>query len=195
MSVTLFCMAHRDPWTRTQTMVDYVAPHLRVHRDQVIGPDGHTRGYDWVETSDQVRVAAVVDNRLLLIEQHHYLTGRSLQLPGGGVDGPESDQEAARRELREETGYRDGTWSPLGYLYPLPGLSPVRVHLWRASDLSAGAADPEPGEEDLRLVRLHLRDAVRAVRDGSIRCAASATLVLNVAANRTSGNPARRTRP
>ncbi len=48
------------------------------------------------------RVAAIEDNRRVLLVRHGYIKGWSL--PGGGVDKGETLREAAIRELREETG-------------------------------------------------------------------------------------------
>jgi ADP-ribose pyrophosphatase len=175
-------MSHPDPWTCTATSIGHVGRHARIHIDEVIRPDGSHGKYDWVEMSDQVRVAALVDNKILLIEQHHYLVGRTLQLPGGQIERNETDQEAARRELGEETGYRGGVWQRFGAVYPLPGLTTAQVHLWQARDLTAGPPEPEPYESDLEVRSMSVEAAVSAVRTGAIACAASATLILALAA-------------
>ncbi|WP_323186568.1 NUDIX hydrolase [Streptomyces sp. NBC_00878] len=137
-----------------------------------------------METPDQVRIAALVDGRLLVVEQYHYLVGPLWQLPGGAVDPDDEDpQAAARRELAEETGYRGGAWTSQGTLFPLPGATPARVHLWRAEHLNSGAAALEPSEADLRVHHVSLADAVRETLDGRVRCAPSAALILAVAAS------------
>jgi len=174
-------MSHEAPWTQHETTVVCVTEHLRIHRDMVTRPDGHLGHYDWLETADQVRVAALVGDEILLIDQHHYLIGRTLQLPGGNVDRSENDRQAAERELRQETGYRGGSWTRRGAVHPVPALSRARVHLWYAEHLDAGRASPEPTERDLRVVRLPLPEAVRATQDGRITCAASTALILALA--------------
>lgn len=48
------------------------------------------------------RTVVLAENRLLLV-RHGYVKG--WQFPGGGVDPGETIEEAARREVREETGF------------------------------------------------------------------------------------------
>ncbi|MER5996761.1 NUDIX hydrolase [Streptomyces viridosporus] len=174
-------MEQRGPWTRYGGTTPYRTPHFQVHRDEVTGPDGRRGDYDWVQAPDQVRVAALVDGQLLLVEQYHYLAGALWQLPGGSVD-PDDDGAltAARRELAEETGYHGGTWTGHGFLHPLPGLTDCRVHLWRVDQPTSGPAAAEPSEADLRILRVPLPEAVAAIREGRLRCAPSATLVLSL---------------
>ncbi|MDI3422010.1 NUDIX domain-containing protein [Streptomyces luteolus] len=170
------------PWARHRRTPLYATPRLTAYRDEVTFPDGSTGPYNWVRVPDQVRVAALVDGALLVCEQHHYLTGVMWQLPGGSVDPADGDSAtAARRELAEETGYRDGHWTDLGTLHPLPGAAPARVHLWSTVDPDPYPAAPEPVEADLKIHHIPLAEAVSAVRDGRLRCAASAALVLAVA--------------
>jgi 8-oxo-dGTP pyrophosphatase MutT (NUDIX family) len=48
------------------------------------------------------------DGRFLLLHRQHYKPdGNTWGLPGGKVDGDETDLVAIRRELYEETGYRE----------------------------------------------------------------------------------------
>ncbi|NBE56263.1 NUDIX domain-containing protein [Streptomyces boluensis] len=171
----------RGPWTRHSSTASWAGPRFQVHRDRITGPDGRPGDYDWVRAPDQVRVAAVVDGHLLVIEQYHYLTGTLWQLPGGAVDLADADPSAAaRRELAEETGHHGGTWTGHGFLHPLPGLTDCKVHLWHVDRPSPGPATPEPSEADLRVRHVPLPEAAAAVREGLLRCAPSAALVLSL---------------
>ncbi|GAA3030808.1 NUDIX domain-containing protein [Streptomyces glomeratus] len=176
-------METRGPWRRHHRESLCTTARLVAYQDEVTQPDGSAGRYDWVRVPDQVRVAALVEGRLLVVEQYHYLAGTMWQLPGGDL-GPEDhdSRAAARRELAEETGYREGRWTARGALHPLPGLTPARVHLWSAEGLTPGEPAPEPGETGLEVRHLPLAEAVRAACDGRIGCASSAALVLAVAA-------------
>ncbi|WP_435273037.1 NUDIX domain-containing protein [Streptomyces parvulus] len=172
----------RGPWARHGRVPLCATPRLTAYRDEVTLPHGERGTYDWVHVPDQVRVAALVNGALLVVEQYHYLAGPMWQLPGGSVDPADrSSRIAAQRELAEETGYRDGRWGDRGSLHALPGLTPARVHLWSTIDPAPSRAAPEPAEADMVVRRIPLHEAVSAVRDGRLRCAASALLVMMLA--------------
>ncbi|MEU4681857.1 NUDIX hydrolase [Streptomyces xinghaiensis] len=175
----------RGPWICHGRVSLCSTPCLTAYRDEVTLPHGEPGTYDWVQVPDQVRVAALVDGALLVVEQYHYLAGPMWQLPGGSVDPADRGScTAAKRELAEETGYRDGRWSDRGSLHALPGLTPARVHLWSTIDPTPFCAAPEPAEADLVIQHISLDEAVFAVRDGRLRCAASAVLVMMLALER-----------
>src|SRR5262245_59791281 len=171
-------MQQRGPWERIASELVFESEHFTAYRDQVRRPDGKVGSYDWVSVPDQVRVAALFGNSLLLVDQYHYLIGPTLQLPGGSLEEGELSEEAARRELQQETGYAGGVWTSHGRLSPIPGLTPSRVHIWSAQDLAAGPTMPDSSERDLRTLLVPLDSARRAVLAGRVLCAASAALIL-----------------
>ena len=103
-----------------------------------------------------------------------------LQLPGGSKEGDESSEAAGRRELAQETGYTGGEWISQGVVYPLPGLTPAKVHLWLVRGAEEGRSHPESSERDLRYLTLPLHAARTAVFAGKVQCAASAALILRI---------------
>jgi 8-oxo-dGTP pyrophosphatase MutT (NUDIX family) len=59
----------------------------------------------------------------------------SLEFPGGVFEPGENAEEAAGRELLEETGYKAGKIRKLGEFSPNPAIMSNRVHIFLAEDL------------------------------------------------------------
>ena len=96
-------------------------------------------------------VVACVDDagRVLLVKQPGGPFAGAWLLPGGNVERDESVEDAARRELLEETGYRAGDLRPVAVYevrsVPAGGFH-FLVHLFRGAELD-GAPRAEPGSE------------------------------------------------
>jgi 8-oxo-dGTP diphosphatase len=96
-------------------------------------------------------VVACVDGtgRILIVKQTAGPFAGAWLLPGGNVERDERLEEAARRELFEETGYRADDLRPVA-LYEVRSAPPGRfhfiVHLFRAGPLD-GTPRPETGSE------------------------------------------------
>ena len=82
-------------------------------------------------------------DRVLLVKQFRLPAKRELwELPAGRLDPGESPLKAAKRELREETGYRAKKWVKLASFWATPGYVDEKMNLFLALDLTPGAAQP-----------------------------------------------------
>lgn len=105
---------------------------------------------------------------VILLKQYRHATGGTIwEVPAGKLDGAESPEACARRELREETGISARRLEPLTTLWTTPGFTDERIHLFIATDLTFGATDRE-GHEFIETRTLALGDALRMVERGEI---------------------------
>jgi ADP-ribose pyrophosphatase len=84
-------------------------------------PDGSLKVWDTNGTEGSRTVATLAltpDNNVIVAYMYRPgIEGFMYELPGGGVDGNEGLENAARRELQEETGYEASTMEYLGKAY------------------------------------------------------------------------------
>ncbi len=152
---------------------------LKVFSDKVRLPDGYESVREYVKHPGAVVIIAVLDNGKLLFErQYRYPLRRVfLEIPAGKIDPGEHILDTARRELREETGYKAKLWRHLGTMHPCIGYSDERIEIFWAQGLSFIGAELDHGEI-LEVCEMSLSDALLAVRDGDITDAKSITALL-----------------
>ncbi|MGQ9573080.1 MAG: NUDIX hydrolase [Dehalococcoidia bacterium] len=155
---------------------------LRV--DRVKLPDGRLAVREVVEHAPVVAIVALDGQQnVLLVRQYRLPTGQSLlEIPAGGIDPGESAEEAAQRELQEETGQRAGCLEHLCSFFASPGYCDEYMHLYLATALepSARLAD---ADESIEVVRLPLSEALGLIERGEI-CDAKTILGLWAVAHR-----------
>jgi len=123
-----------------------------------------------LESSDWVNVLALTpDEHVVMIRQYRFGTQEvTLEIPGGLIDAGETPLEAARRELREETGYDAERWTSLGSIAPNPAIHRNRLYTFLAEGCRlAGEQQPDPGE-DIEVELQPLRDVPRMIATGEI---------------------------
>ena len=97
-----------------------------------------------INSPDFVCIIAVTAKReLLLVRQfRHAVAERTLELPAGHVEKAETPEQAARKELLEETGHVAEKFELLACLSPSPARFTNRTWCYFAAD-----ARPAPGAE------------------------------------------------
>jgi ADP-ribose pyrophosphatase len=160
----------------------YRGPVFRVTTDHVLEPGGIRARRDVVRHSGSVVILAVDESRpgprILLERQYRHAAQSYLwELPAGRIDKGESELEAAKRELLEETGYTAAKWKRVLRFYATPGFVAETMNIYLARGLRPGPAQPEEDEKIYRRL-VPLSTAVRMVMQGSIRDAKTIASVL-----------------
>ncbi len=163
-------MSVTNPWRKLSTRLVYENPWIRVREDQVIAPSGVHGIYGVVEARPAVGVVALgAQSEVYLVGQYRYPTEcYSWEIPEGAAENGETPLDAAKRELREETGLIATTWQPLGGEVHLSNcFTAERAYIFLAQGLTQGEADLDPTEQIVRK-SVALKEALKMALDGAI---------------------------
>lgn len=179
----------RNPWRAHSSELRYDNPWIRVREDQVSRPDGQPGIYGVVHFKNRAIgvVPLTEEGDTVLVGQYRYtLEAYSWEIPEGGGPLTESALEAARRELREETGLTADRWTYLGELHTSNSVTDELGAVFLAEGLHDGVSEPD-GTEELQVRRLPLSEAHRMAMRGEITDALSIVALARVQAYLESG--------
>lgn len=137
---------------------------------------------DWIHI-----VAITADDRLVLVRQYRHAAGDFFtEVPAGAVEKTDSDiEQAARRELEEETGFTAKSWRHVSTLHANPASHTNRVHIYLALDAVCDQQQRlDHGEEGLSVHVIPVAQVLAKLPTGFIGQAmhvSSILLALNVA--------------
>jgi 8-oxo-dGTP pyrophosphatase MutT (NUDIX family) len=172
-------LTKKGPWTVINTKHIYKNPWINVREDKVIRPDGKEGIFGVVSIKPGVAVLPI-DNEgnVFLIEQFRYVMNKkTIEVVSGGIENNENTLDAAKRELKEETGIEAKEWTNLGVINPLTAVIDSQSYLFLAKNLNFSDANHD-GTENIKLIKVSLDQAVDWVRDGLITNSVTITLIL-----------------
>ena len=137
--------------------------------DEIILSDGLARHREIIRHPGGVVIFALKeDGNVLLVKQYRYaVKAVQTELPAGRLEKGEDPLFAAKRELREETGYIAKNWKPLGYIFTTFGICDEKLYLFKATDLTFDKPDPDEGEI-LDYFELPLSEVQNLIKNGTI---------------------------
>ncbi|MHB8898813.1 MAG: NUDIX hydrolase [Thermoguttaceae bacterium] len=161
-------MLERD-WTRlgSRYVAEYKVTKIREDRYR-FEPRQLEADFIICESNDWVVVVPVTDDdRLVFVRQFRHGVGHVvLELPGGLIDSGESCEQAAVRELREETGYEAARVRKVAELLPNPALNNAHCHAVLARGCRRAAAQDLDPLEQIEVVTYPLAEVGDLIRRG-----------------------------
>ncbi|MGB9589670.1 MAG: NUDIX hydrolase, partial [Candidatus Hydrothermia bacterium] len=121
---------------------------LTLKLDRIAVPDGREADREYVVFGRSVVMVPVTDeDRVVLVNQYRHPTRDFLlELPAGKVEENEDPEQAAARELVEETGFRAKELVRFGEFFLAPGYSTELMTGFVATGLVPGEKEPDPDE-------------------------------------------------
>jgi len=115
-----------------------------------------------------VMMAVDEKKRVLLVRQYRLPAEKRMwELPAGRLDPGEKPLEAAKRELKEETGYKAAKWTKLASYFASPGFVQERMTIFLAEDLTEGEATPMD-DEQIEARWFKRKELAKMIADGEI---------------------------
>ena len=123
-----------------------------------------------LESTDWVNVIPITaGGEVVLVRQYRHGTRElTLEIPGGIVEPGDTPEEAARRELQEETGFEEKEMVLLGSVRPNPAFLTNRCYTYVAKDVARVKMQEQDDKEDIDVEVRPLQEVPRLIREGEI---------------------------
>ena len=125
--------------------------------------------FEMLKRPDTVIVMAIIDDSLVVLEDEQPHRGMILAFPGGRIDPEDSDPlAAAKREMREETGFEFANWRLVQIVQPQLKLEWF-VYAFVAWDVThEGDHSHEPGEK-IKVLQKSFAETKKLINQGNLR--------------------------
>ena len=146
-------------WSEGKKTILLKTPVLDVTSIESTSSDGLKGDYIVMDAKDWAIVIPDAGDSFLMVKQWRHGEGAlSIEFPGGVIEPKESPEEAAARELKEETGFTAGKLVKLGSMNPNPALMSNHVHVFAAFDLQSTGEQHLDDDEYVNYFKMNKKD-------------------------------------
>lgn len=151
---------------KRETIFD--SPWITLFLDDIVNQNQASLKYNVVHFKNESVVAVIrKGDQFLVTENYRYPIGElQIEFPSGGMDEGESPEQAAQREVLEETGIRISCTEHRYSFYPSNGISDQKIHIIIA-DENGGKLMPQE-DEILKCYWLPKDELLHQVKTGNI---------------------------
>ncbi|MBQ7646025.1 MAG: NUDIX hydrolase [Clostridia bacterium] len=156
---------------------------LHVQRDTVELPNGEKATREVIRHVGAVCIVPLTDDGNVIVErQFRYPLDKVItEIPAGKLDSKDEDRlEAAKRELREETGITADRWQDLGFYYPAAAYTDEVLSMYLAQGLHYGKQELD-NDEFLNFRPVPLDQLVNDIISGRIADGKTQAAILKTA--------------
>ncbi len=160
-----------SPERQISSEMAFSCPWWNIRHDRYYTNDSKTRSADYfyIQTSGSVMIVPMhSDGSIEFISQYRYLEDAiKIELPGGGIGKDISALDAAKRELKEETGFTARIFEQIGSFTVMSGLVDEIATVFLARNLYQGSQQLETTEY-IKTIRIPLREIDQLIEQGKI---------------------------
>lgn len=171
-------MSTKNPWKKISTELKYQNPWIALYEDKIVQPDGKEGIYGSVRVQKHlVRIIAEdKDGKIIMNYEYRYTADKAgYELPAGAIEKGQSELEAAKAELLQETGYTAKNWHKIGGTHTWPSVTDLHETYYFATDLVEPTQAPqrEGNEGILDTKKFALEEIQQMIISGKIFCAST----------------------
>lgn len=168
-----------DKWKIAHKRTIYKSKFFSLEEEEITLPNKKKKIYDLVRRKSVSVVFPISSSgELYLISEFRTLHSKYMtEAIAGHIDDGESPLDAAKRELKEETGLSGKNWEKFLEIEMAGSVIKSTGHLFIVKDITEGKANPDE-EEDIKLLKIPFNEAVRRVMSGEINLATTVVGIL-----------------
>jgi ADP-ribose pyrophosphatase len=161
--------------------IKYNGKRFKIVQRKYVREDGLEYLRDSVEPGDATVILPINENNeVIFIKQFRETINKvALELPAGMIDECEKPEDAARRELKEETGIDAKNIEFLTSFYPSCGYTKEKLYVYVARDFEYGDQQFDETEEILSVEKIKLDDCIKMVLKNKLEHASVNIAIMN----------------
>lgn len=172
LNLTDLPLKQAPTWQTTDSNQIYQSPWMTVRLDDLVLENGTMTSYGLIEKKRFVMIIAenALGDILCVLQYRYPVKAWLVEFPCGEIHDNESLEDAAARELAEETGYQASEWSQLGRFYEGASFSTHHAEVMhgKVKCPEKGLISPEPCEQGITAGWLTPEEILLHNREGHI---------------------------